>query len=102
LPLKKTGSFSSRAALRYAAMPSLAAASTGLDFAGLSHEATGHFRSRVKKRHGKGAVAIVKTDFDRIPGIVKTRIWQLSALFGKGYNSKRLCKERSRGNVSVF
>ena len=48
------------------------AASIGLDFAGLTHEVTDHFKNHVKKRHGKGALAIVKADFDRIPGIVKS------------------------------
>jgi hypothetical protein len=48
-----------------------AAASIGLDFAGLTHELTDHFKNHVKKRHGKGALAILDMDFDRIPGIVK-------------------------------
>jgi hypothetical protein len=48
-----------------------AAASIGLDFAGLTHEVTNHFRNHVKKRHGQGALAILDTDFDLIPGIVK-------------------------------
>jgi hypothetical protein len=49
-----------------------AAASIGRDFAGLTHEVTDHFRNHVKKRHGQGATAILETDFEGIPGIVKT------------------------------
>jgi hypothetical protein len=48
-----------------------AAASIGLDFSGLVHEITDHFKNHVKKRHGQGALAILDTDFDLIPGIVK-------------------------------
>jgi hypothetical protein len=48
-----------------------AAASIGLDFAGLVHEETNFFRNYVKKRHGQGALAILDTDFDLIPAIVK-------------------------------
>jgi hypothetical protein len=48
-----------------------AAVSIGLDFVGLVHEITNHFRNHVKKRHGTGALAIADTDFDLIPGIVK-------------------------------
>jgi hypothetical protein len=48
-----------------------AAASVGLDFSGLTHEITNHFKNHVKKRHGQGALAVLDTDFDLIPGIVK-------------------------------
>jgi hypothetical protein len=48
-----------------------AAASIGLDYAGLTHEETNFFRNHVKKRHGQGALAILDTDFDLIPAIVK-------------------------------
>jgi hypothetical protein len=48
-----------------------AAASIGLNYAGLIHEITDHFRNHVKKRHGQGVLALLDTDFERIPGIVK-------------------------------
>jgi hypothetical protein len=48
-----------------------AAASIGLDYAGLTHEVTNYFRNHVKKRHGQGALAILDTDFDLIPAIGK-------------------------------
>jgi len=48
-----------------------AAASIGLDFAGLTHEMTNHFRNHVIKRHGQGILAINEKDFDEIPKIVK-------------------------------
>jgi hypothetical protein len=48
-----------------------AAASIGLDFTGLTHEITSHFKNHVKKRHDHGILAILDTDFERIPGIVK-------------------------------
>ena len=53
-----------------------AAASTGLDFTGLTHEITNHFRNHVIKRHGDsakhGGATVTEKDFDRIPGILKT------------------------------
>jgi hypothetical protein len=61
-----------------------AAASIGLDFSGLIHEITTYFVNHVKKRHGQGALAILDTDFDLIPAIVKARTWRLSVLPGKG------------------
>jgi hypothetical protein len=48
-----------------------AAASIGLDFSALTHEITNYFKNHVRKRHGQGALAIVDTDFDLIPAIVK-------------------------------
>jgi hypothetical protein len=48
-----------------------AATAIGHDFTGLTHELTDHFKNHVKKNHGEGVLAIVDTDFDRIPGIVK-------------------------------
>jgi hypothetical protein len=53
-----------------------AAASIGLNYAGLIHEVTDHFRNHVINRHGDpakhGAATVIDTDFDRIPVIVKT------------------------------
>jgi hypothetical protein len=52
-----------------------AAASIGLDYAGLTHEVTDHFRNHVINRHGDpakhGSATVANTDFDRIPAIVK-------------------------------
>jgi hypothetical protein len=52
-----------------------AAAAIGLDFAGLTHEITDHFKNHVINRHGDsakhGAATVTDTDFSRIPGIVK-------------------------------
>jgi hypothetical protein len=50
----------------------MAAACIGLDLAGFTHKVTNHFENHVKKRHGKGLLAITEKDFERIPGIVKT------------------------------
>ena len=53
-----------------------AAASIGLDFTKLTHEITNDFINHSIKRHGDprkhGAAAITMTDFDCIPGIVKS------------------------------
>jgi hypothetical protein len=53
-----------------------AAVSIGLDFSGLSHETTNHFKTHVMKRHGNpatnGAATITDVDFLRIPAIIKT------------------------------
>jgi hypothetical protein len=53
-----------------------AAASIGLDYAGLTHEVTNHFRNHVINRHGNpakhGAATVTNADFDKIPAIVKT------------------------------
>jgi hypothetical protein len=53
-----------------------AAASIGLDYAGLVHETTDHFRNHVINRHGDpakhGAATVTNADFDRIPAIVKS------------------------------
>jgi hypothetical protein len=35
-----------------------AAASIGLDFSPFTHEVTNHFKNHVKKRHGRGTLAI--------------------------------------------
>jgi hypothetical protein len=48
-----------------------AAADIGLDYSGLSHEVTNHFKSHVIKRHGQGALLITEKDFEKIPGIVR-------------------------------
>jgi hypothetical protein len=52
------------------------AASIGLDYAGLTHEVTSHFRNHVINRHGNpakhGAATVADTDFDKIPAMVKT------------------------------
>jgi hypothetical protein len=48
-----------------------AAASIGLDFAGLAHELTDHFFNHVKKRHGLGYLSISEKDLELIPEIVK-------------------------------
>jgi len=48
-----------------------AAASTGLDFTGLTHEITNYFKNHVIKRHGKGLLAITEKDFEKIPVIVE-------------------------------
>ncbi len=49
-----------------------AAASIGLNFSGLIHEITDHFKNHVFKRHGQGVLSINEKDFDRIPEIIKT------------------------------
>jgi hypothetical protein len=53
-----------------------AASSIGLDYSGLTHEVTDHFRNHVRKRHGNpakhGTATIKDTDFDRIPAIVES------------------------------
>ncbi|GHV74520.1 hypothetical protein AGMMS49940_18220 [Spirochaetia bacterium] len=53
-----------------------AAAAIGLDFAGLTHETTDHFRNHVINRHGDpakhGTATVTNLDFDRIPAIVKS------------------------------
>ena len=48
-----------------------AAATVGLDFAGLTHETTNYFENHVIKRHGKGTPAITEKDFGKIPAIVQ-------------------------------
>jgi hypothetical protein len=52
-----------------------AAASVGLDFSGLVHEMTDHFRNHVINRHGNpakhGAATVTDMDFDKIPDMVK-------------------------------
>ncbi|MDR1618093.1 MAG: hypothetical protein LBS06_03470 [Treponema sp.] len=52
-----------------------AAASIGLDFSGLTHETTNHFKNHVINRHGDpakhGTATVTDADFAKIPGIVK-------------------------------
>ena len=48
-----------------------AAATIGLDISGFTHEVTNYFTNHVLKRHGKGALAIIKKDFSKIPVIVE-------------------------------
>jgi hypothetical protein len=61
-----------------------AAASIGLDFSALAHEETNFFRNHVKKRHGQGALAILDTDFDLIPAIVKAPDMAIIGTIRKG------------------
>ena len=53
-----------------------AAKEVGLDFSGLCHEITSHFKSHVIRRHGDpkkhGTAQVTDLDFDKIPSIVKT------------------------------
>ncbi|MDR0403662.1 MAG: hypothetical protein LBH35_08760 [Treponema sp.] len=52
-----------------------AAASVGLDYFGLTHVITDHFRNHVINRHGDpakhGAATVTHEDFNKIPAIVK-------------------------------
>jgi len=48
-----------------------AAAVVGLDYSELFHEVTNHFKAHVKKRHGKGELAITEKDFEKIPEIIR-------------------------------
>jgi hypothetical protein len=52
-----------------------AAASIGLDYSGLTHEITDHFKNHVINRHGDPAkheaATVTNTDFDMIPAVVK-------------------------------
>ena len=79
-----------------------AAASVGLDFAGLTHEVTDHFKNHVKKRHGKGSLTILDTDFNRItryceiPGYGDNRHYS-----GRGIG-KRLRKKGGWGNLCIL
>jgi hypothetical protein len=61
-----------------------AAASVGLDYAGLTHEVTNYFENHVRKRHGRGTLAILNTDFDLIPGIVKAPDMAIIGAIRKG------------------
>jgi hypothetical protein len=61
-----------------------AAASVGLDFSALFHEETNFFRNHVRKRHGQGALAILDTDFDLIPAIVKAPDMAIIGTLRKG------------------
>jgi len=53
-----------------------AASEIGLDYSGLCHEVTSHFKTHVLKRHGDptkhGSATVTDMDFDRIPSIVRT------------------------------
>jgi hypothetical protein len=65
-----------------------AAAFVGLDYSGLTHEITDHFRNHVINRHGDpakhGAATVTNTDFDMIPAIVKAPDMAVVGAFRRG------------------
>ena len=61
-----------------------AAASIGLDYAGLSHEITNFFLNHVINRHGHGPMPILKTDIAKIPAIVKAPDMAIIGIRRKG------------------
>ena len=79
-----------------------AAASIGLDFAGFTHEVTDHFKNHVKKRHGNGPLAILDTDFDRIPGIVKAPDMAIIGTIREGVLVNAYAKREDRETYLYF
>ena len=61
-----------------------AAANIGLDYSGLTHEITNHFKNHVVNRHGQGALAIHEKDFEKIQSIVNAPDMAIIGAFRKG------------------
>jgi hypothetical protein len=61
-----------------------AAVSIGLDYSGLTHEITNHFKNHVINRHGHGPMPVLEADIAKIPDIVKAPDMAIIGIRRKG------------------
>jgi len=78
-----------------------AAADIGLDYSGLSHEVTNHFKDHVIKKHGIGALAITEKDFEKIPEIIRNPDLAIIGIKRKG-RIRNVYAKRESGQTYLY